>query len=613
MADGSLTSQVISLHPRRNGMRSFVVGLLRPYAGVLALVFVAMSFETAASLAAPWPLKIILDNAVGHHKLPGYLAHMIGPEMTHSRMGLAGIAAAAFIAIAVVGAIASYIDNYFTESIGQWVAADLRRNVFEHLEQVSLSYYDTHETAALLSTMTDDILTIQNFASGSTLGILVDLMTIIGMVGLMFWLDWDFALIAVGVTPFLLILAMRLKAEVKDAAKNVRKRQAAILSVLQEGLQSMRAVKAFGREDLEEERLATASLLSVNAALKARRVKSILGPTVSVIVALCTAIVLWRGSALIITGAMTVGALTVFLSYLSKFFKPVQDLAKMTNTIAQTGVGIDRVRALLDIDAIIPEPEKPYDPGRVAGAITFEHVAFAYEGGVEVLRDVSIDIKPGQTIGLVGATGGGKSTLLSLLPRFYDPSAGRVLIDGKDVREYSLAALRRQIAFVMQDTVLFWGTVKDNIAYGRSDATDDEIVAAAKVANAHDFIMAMPHGYDTPVGEHGSTLSGGQRQRLGIARAIVRDSPILLLDEPTAALDTESERLVIEATEKLMNGRTTITIAHRLSTIRDADMIVVLKDGVIAEHGTHAELIALGGVYAELSNTHITAAHALSE
>jgi subfamily B ATP-binding cassette protein MsbA len=613
MADGSLTSQVISLHPRRNGMRSFVVGLLRPYAGVLALVFVAMSFETAASLAAPWPLKIILDNAVGHHKLPGYLAHMIGPEMTHSRMGLAGIAAAAFIAIAVVGAIASYIDNYFTESVGQWVAADLRRKVFQHLENVSLSYYDTHETAALLSTMTDDILTIQNFASGSTLGILVDLMTIVGMVGLMFWLDWDFALIAVGVTPFLLILAMRLKADVKDAAKNVRKRQAAILSVLQEGLQSMRAVKAFGREDLEEERLATASLLSVNAALKARRVKSILGPTVSVIVALCTAIVLWRGSALIISGAMTVGALTVFLSYLSKFFKPVQDLAKMTNTIAQTGVGIDRVRALLDIDAIIPEPETPYDPGRVAGAITFEHVAFAYEGGVEVLRDVSIDIKPGQTIGLVGATGGGKSTLLSLLPRFYDPSAGRVLIDGKDVREYSLAALRRQIAFVMQDTVLFWGTVKDNIAYGRSDATDDEIIAAAKVANAHDFIMAMPHGYDTPVGEHGSTLSGGQRQRLGIARAIVRDSPILLLDEPTAALDTESERLVIEATEKLMNGRTTITIAHRLSTIRDADMIVVLKDGVIAEHGTHAELIALGGVYAELSNTHITAAHALSE
>jgi subfamily B ATP-binding cassette protein MsbA len=290
----------------------------------------------------------------------------------------------------------------------------------------------------------------------------------------------------------------------------------------------------------------------------------------------------------------------VFLAYLTKFFKPVQDLAKMTNAIAQTTVGVERIRALLDVDAIIPESDAPHAPQSVRGAIAFEKVAFAYDPHTPVLTDVSFSIEPGQLVGIVGVTGGGKSTIMSLLPRFYDPLAGRVLIDGIDVREYSLKALRKQIAFVLQDTVLFRGTIRENIAYGKEDATEAEIVAAAKVANAHGFIAQMPQGYDTPVGERGVTLSGGQRQRIGIARAVVRNSPILLLDEPTAALDTESEKLVIEATERLMKGRTVVTIAHRLSTIRDADKIIVLAGGVVAEQGTHAELLTLGGLYAQL-------------
>jgi subfamily B ATP-binding cassette protein MsbA len=297
---------------------------------------------------------------------------------------------------------------------------------------------------------------------------------------------------------------------------------------------------------------------------------------------------------------MTVGALTVFLAYLSKFFKPVQDLAKMTNSIAQAAVGLERIRRILDTDVMIPERADAKPMASCRGEITFENVAFGYDAAAPVLKDVSFKITPGQLVGIVGTTGGGKSTVVSLIPRFYDPIGGRVLIDGVDLKDLELASLRSKIGYVLQDTVLFHGTVRENIAYGRPNATEEEIVAAAKLANAHDFIIEMQHGYDTMVGDRGLTLSGGQRQRIGIARAVIRDTPILILDEPTAALDTESERLVIEGLERLMKGRTVITIAHRLSTIRDAHKIIVLKDGLVHEQGTHDELLALNGVYAEL-------------
>jgi subfamily B ATP-binding cassette protein MsbA len=297
---------------------------------------------------------------------------------------------------------------------------------------------------------------------------------------------------------------------------------------------------------------------------------------------------------------MTAGSLTVFLSYLAKFFKPVQDLAKMSGTIAQATVGVERVRAILDMDMSIPERPDARDPGKLAGAIAFDHVAFGYGPAVPVLKDVSFSIRAGEFVGMVGTTGAGKSTVLSLIPRLYDPTSGRILVDGVDVRDYQLQALRSQIAFVLQDTVLFRGTVRENIAYGRPSATDAEIVEAAKLANAHEFIARMPDGYDSLVGERGQTLSGGQRQRIGIARAVIRDAPILILDEPTAALDSQSEQLVIEALERLMRGRTVVTVAHRLSTIRDVGRIFVFKDGVVAEQGTHDQLLALGGIYAEL-------------
>jgi subfamily B ATP-binding cassette protein MsbA len=574
--------------------------LLRPYYAGLVVVLVAMVVETAMSIAAPWPLKVVLDNALGHHPLPHWLEWVHDFGLSHGTMGLAAFAALTAVAIAAIGAIASYIDNYYTESVGQWVANDLRVRIYDHLTRLSLSYYDKEQSGALLSTITNDVSTVQSFASSATLGILVDLMTIVGMLGIMFWLNWDFALIAVGVTPFLLLFVARFKKAVKNATREVRKRQSDIVSVVQQGLGSMRIVKAYGRQDLEAERMKAASAATVDAALKARRIKSLLSPVVTVVVALCTAFVLWRGTSLIVAGTLTVGSLTVFLAYLSKFFKPVQDLAKMTNTIAQTAIGLERIQRILDADLVIPERPGARTVGPQQGEIRFEHIAFGYDANAPVLRDVCLTIGPGQHVGVVGPTGSGKSTIVSLIPRFYEPASGKITIDGVELGEYSLAALRGQIGFVLQDTALFHGTVRENIAYGRPGATDEAIVAAAKLANADEFIDKMPHGYDSMIGERGGTLSGGQRQRIGIARAVIRNAPILILDEPTAALDTESEKLVIEGLERLMRGRTVITIAHRLATIRNANKIVVLKDGVVAEEGGYDELLQRGGIFAEL-------------
>jgi ABC-type multidrug transport system fused ATPase/permease subunit len=588
-------------------MASIVVLLLRPHVRLVAIVFAAMLLETAMSLAAPWPLKIVLDDVVGRHHLAPWVARLFG-DMSDSRVLRALGAAILFSVIAAIGSVASYVDSYYSETVGQWIAKDLRLRVYTHLERVALSYYDQHETAQILSTLTDDVKTIEDFVSGSTLDIVIDATTIAGMIGLMLWLNWEFTLIALAVTPFLIFFVSRFRVRVKKATREVRRRESSILAVLQQGLQSIRVVQAFGREDLEHDRLEAASDASVTAALSARRVKSFVSPVVTLVVAFCTSIVLWRGSELIITGAMTAGTLTVFLAYLGKFFKPVQDLAKMTTAIAQTGVGMERVRTLLEIDVIIPEKPHPVVIEKIEGAIAFDDVWFAYDASHPVLQGVTFALRPGAKMGIVGVTGGGKSTILNLVPRFYDPSRGRVLVDGVDVRDYGLACLRKQIGVVLQDTALFWGTIRENIAYGRPDATDAEIVEAARIANAHDFISATPHGYDTLVGERGVTLSGGERQRIGIARAVVRNAPILLLDEPTAALDSESEHAVMQGLERLMRGRTVITIAHRLSTIHDADMIIFLKDGVVSERGTHAELMALGGGYSALVHAQYDAA-----
>ena len=590
----------VVLNKPTRSLTSLVIELVKPYRKWLLVIFLAMLLETATSLLAPWPLKIVIDNVVGHHPLPEWLRWIKDMPWGSDKTAIAAGAGFLLVMIALIGGIAGYIDNYFTESVAQYVARDLRKKVYHHLQRLSLSYYDTHQIGNILSTITSDVSTVQSFASSALLSILIDALTILGMLGLMFYMNWDFALIAVAITPILLLFVARFKRAVKKATHEVRAEQSAMVSVLQQGLESVRATKAFGRQEMEEEHLNEVSAETVRASLKARKVKSLLSPVVGLVVAACTAFVLWRGAHLVLVGVMTLGGLTVFLSYLGKFFKPVQDLAKMSTSIAQASVSLERIQAILDTDTIIPQKPDARYPDSLTGNIDFEHVAFAYDPEAPVLRDIHFSIKAGQRIGICGPTGGGKSTVVSLIPRFYDPVQGSVKIDGVNISDFHLHGLRDQIAFVLQDTVLFYGTIRQNIAYGKDGATDTEIIEAARLANADEFISKMPHGYDTMVGERGLMLSGGQRQRIGIARAVVRNSPILILDEPTAALDTESEKLVMEALERLMKGRTVITIAHRLSTIRDADKIVVLKGGYVAEEGTHDELVALGKIYAEL-------------
>jgi subfamily B ATP-binding cassette protein MsbA len=574
--------------------------LLRPRRRALAIILSATLVQMVMSLAAPWPLKVILDNVAGNRPAPQWIAWLLPALGGESKIHIAEAAGIATVIIALLTGVTFYVGSYYTETVSQCIGNDLRVRLYHHLQELSLAFYDTTRVGTILSTLTSDVQTIQSFASTSTLNIFTDIITLAGMIVVMFWLRWDFALIALAVTPVLAFFVLRVNKAIRTAVKEVRTRQSDLLATLQEGLQSVEVVQAFSREKYEEEEVQKASMGTVTAWLKARRVSSLLSPVVGLIVAVVTGLVLWRGALLILTGAMTVGALTVFLAYLARFFQPVRDLAVMTNTIAGVSVAFQRVLVICDADKVIPERAAPVEPPPLLGEITFDHVAFGYDSANPVLRDITFSIKPGEMVGIVGPTGSGKSTVVRLIPRFRDPDGGSIKIDGVDVADFQLHGLRCQIGFVLQDTVLLRGTIRDNIAFGRPDATQEQIVEAAKLANAHEFIIRMPDGYDSLVGDRGSTLSGGQRQRIGIARALIRDNPILILDEPTAALDAESEHLVIEALERLMEGRTVITIAHRLSTLRSADKIIVIDNGVVAEDGTHQELLDLDGLYAHL-------------
>ncbi len=569
--------------------------------------FAAAVGESAADLCQPWPLKLVLDNVLRNRPPAGWLNRWF-LSAGYDKHSILLFAALASLVIAIVGALCSFAEKYLTTSVGQWVMHDLRGTLYARIQRMSLSYHDQASTGDLLSRVTSDIDAIQSFIASGLLSALLNTLTLAGMVGVMFYLNWRFTLIALSVAPVLFLVAFRYTRMIKKSSREVRKKDGEMVSVMQEVLTSIRVVKAFAREDYEQRRLEEQSLESIEIALHARSLKARLSPIVEIIVAIGTSLVLWFGARMVLDGTLSTGSLVIFILYLGKMYKPMQELSKMTDAYSKAVVGWERVREVIDAESDVKDLPDARRAPRFRGEIEFEHVTFGYEPGQPVLKDFSLRFEPGQITALVGPTGAGKSTVIGLIPRFYDPQTGSVKIDGLNVRQFTQKSLREQISFVLQETLLFNAPIWQNIAYGKPNATRAEIVRAAELANAQEFIGKLPNGYDTMVGERGVMLSGGQRQRIAIARAVIRETSILILDEPSSGLDAESEALVFEALDRLMAGRTSIVIAHRLSTIRRAHAICVIRDGALAERGTHEELMARGGLYADLHDIQFSAA-----
>src|SRR5580704_8981298 len=577
-----------------------ITSLLRPHWKLLVIGFVAVVGEGVANLLEPWPLKIVLDNVLRSKATQGWLNNWILATFGDDKLSVIKFAALAVLAIAVVGAGCSYVEKYVTTTVGQWVTHDLRRTLYSHIQRLSLAYHDHKQTGDLISRVTGDIDAIQSFIVSGLLDSMINSLTLVGMLGVMLYLNWQFTLIALSITPFLFLVVFSYTRRIKKASREVRKKEGEIVSVMQEVLSSIRVVKAFAREDYEQRRLEEESLEGVEIGLRARSLKAKLAPLVEVIVAVGTCLVLWFGARMALSGALSAGSLVLFIWYLGKMYKPMQQLSKMTDAYSKAVVGFERIREIFETDNEVKDLPGARRAPQFKGGIGFEDVSFGYEPATLVLKDVSFQIEPGQVAALVGPTGAGKSTIISLIPRFYDPTSGVVKVDGQDVRRFQQKSLRQQISFVLQETLLFHGPIWNNIAYGKPEATRAEILRAAELANAHEFIDKLPDGYNTILGERGVTLSGGQRQRIAIARAIIRNTPILILDEPSSGLDAASEKLVFEALDRLMEGKTSIVIAHRLSTIRRANTIFVVDEGTIVERGTHDSLMRAGGLYSQL-------------
>ena len=566
----------------------------------LTIGVAAVVVEGVASLAEPWPLKVVLDNVLKSKPGNGRLSQLIGSAAGPDKVAILKYAALAVLLIAAVGAISSYTEKYITTNLGQWVMHDLRDILYSHIQRLSLGFHDRKQTGDLISRLTSDIDALQGFISSGLLGVLVNSLTLVGMVAIMVSLNWRFTLIALSVAPLLFAVVFHYTRRIKRATREVRKKEGEMVSVIQEVLSSMRVVKAFGREQFEQRRFAEESRESIEIALQVRGMKVTLSPLVDVIIAAGTCLVLWFGGQLVLAGALSAGSLVLFIWYLGRMYKPMRELSKMTDAYSKAAVGYERIREVLDTDHEIRDQPGARRAPRFRGRIELSNVSFGYQPNYPVLKQISLMVEPGQVAALVGPTGAGKTTIVNLIPRFYDPDTGTVAIDGTDVRLFQQESLRQQISFVLQETLLFHGPVWYNIAYGKPGASRAEILRAAELANAHEFIEQLPQRYDTVIGERGVTLSGGQRQRIAIARAVIRQSPILILDEASTGLDAASENLVFEALDRLMEGKTSIVIAHRLPTIRSADLIFVVDGGEIMERGNHAELLRKGGLYAEL-------------
>ena len=564
-----------------------------PFLGALGQVFLISSFE----LAKPWPLKIVIDNVLGGKPLALKFASSWPSEL------LLVVACAALVSVYILLGGLTVINNFATIRIGQRMVNDLRSDLYMHLQRLSLAFHSRHQVGDLLYRVTADTYAIQTLTMNGLFPIVSALILLVGMFFIMVRLDWQLTLMALSVCPVLFLSISLMGSRISSAATHARERESAVYSLVQRAMSSIRVIQAFTKEEEEHRSFMAASHQSLAASLRLYTLQTLYSGVINIVIAVGTAVVVWVGARHVLSGVLTIGEIVVFTSYLASLYGPINSISQTWGLIQGARVGVRRVFEILEKEKGLEDGTRTFAAAGAQGEVSFENVSFHYLPEQPVLNQVRLHVRKGQTIAIVGPTGAGKSTLLSLLPRFYDPQAGRVKIDGLDVREFTLKGLRRQISMVLQPPLVFPITFAENIAYGRPEAGRDEIVEAARLARIHDHIERLPQGYGTLVGEMGATLSEGERQRLTIARAILRNAPILILDEPTSSVDAETEALIMEGLKSLTAGRTTFIIAHRLSTVRQADRIVVLREGRVVEEGTFTELMGKEGPFALLYRT----------
>ena len=586
--------------PRSDGssLLTWTLTFLGPYRGRAVLLIVLLLVQIALGALQPWPLKLIID-------------HVLTPNRPFSepwQSWFATVTAGSVVGvlvIIVVGGVVLQIVNHFVTAhatqlqvdTGQRMVYDLREKLFDHLQALGLQHHITTNTGDAVYRIDVDSYSIENLVMSGLLPLATSIVTLVVMFAILLRLDVTVALLSLTIVPFLLLSMRSYTRTVSNEMERVKELESKLIERLYEVFSAIRLVKSFARERHETRRYSAFGQQVMNARIAITWRESLFWVVVSTITILGTALVLIVGGMQVLRGRMTVGDLTVAIAYLGAVYGPLSTIAQTAGTLQGAVTGAKRVRTVL---AMLPETvDAPgaIDADQIRGEIVFDNVSFEYPDGTRVLNDIAFTARPGEMIALVGLTGAGKTTLVSLIPRFYDATAGQVLVDGVDVRGYRLRSLRERIGIVLQDPVLFSGTIADNLRYGRLDATDAEVEEAARAAHAHDFVAHLPKRYDTPVAEAGGGLSGGERQRLSVARAILKNAPILILDEPTSSLDAISEEIVFAALRRLRTGRTTIVIAHRLSTVRDADRILVLDGGRIAAQGRHDDLLKTSRLY----------------
>ena len=558
---------------------------MKPYIPRLAVAVVCIVFAASANLYVPWVLKDVIDEV-----------------LAQKNMLMLNTIAIGIVVVFFLRGIFFYGQTYLMSYIAQRVIIDIREDLYRHLQTLSLAYYEKRKTGTIMSYITNDVAALQSALVSSMVEIVQESAILIGSLGTMFFLHWKLSLLTLVTMP---IIAQAMKIFGKKLKKTsfvMQERIADITSVLQETISSVRVVKTFVREEYEIGRFKVQNESNFRAQMKNTQVMATLTPVVEFLAAIGVTCIIWYGGVEVVNGRLTSGELVAFLVYAVNLANPVKRLSRLFGEVQKALAAAERVFEVLDTESEVQEKQNAVQLPTIDGKVSFQNVIFEYKQNEPALNDISLEVKPGQMVAIVGPSGAGKSTIANLIPRFYDLKAGNIFIDDIDITDVTLDSLRQQIGIVPQETVLFNGSIYDNILYGDLNATKDQVIAATKAANAHEFIMAMPKGYDSQIGERGASLSGGQRQRIAIARAILKNPRILILDEATSALDTESEKIVQAALDQLMIGRTSFVIAHRLSTVLSADRIIVMEKGNIVEQGTHKELLQLNGLYSSLYN-----------